>query len=141
MSQFKSHFELTTIYLIILLACHNFWILLILLIAWQVGFLTKVHLQLFHLCQMVLLEGKELSDIQGTKQPMVIVKLIFLRTLYNWMATIGGNSFSSLLDLLDWTLLHNLYAPPAHWWCLLVFLFMLMGKSKGLFLRKIPCVI
>ena len=142
MLQFKSHVELTTMFLIILLACHNSWILLILLIAWQVGFLTKVHFQLFHLCvKWFFWKERNYRTFKGTEQPMVVVKLIFLCTLYNWMATMGGKSFSSLLDLLDWTLLHNLDAPPAHWCCFLVFLFVLMGKSKGFFLWKIPCVI
>ena len=35
-----------------------------------------------------------------TTQAMNVMKLAFLRTLYEWMATISGHSFSSLLEFL-----------------------------------------
>jgi hypothetical protein len=33
--------------------------------------------------------------------PMVDLKLIFLCTLYDWMAALSGHSFSNLPDFLD----------------------------------------
>ena len=41
------------------------------------------------------------GTFKGIKQPVVVMKLIFLRTLCDWMAAMGGHSLFSLLDLLD----------------------------------------
>ena len=36
-----------------------------------------------------------------TTQAMTVMKLAFLRTLYEWMATMSGHSFSSLIGFMD----------------------------------------
>ena len=40
---------------------------------------------------------------KGIEQPVVVMELIFLRTLCDWMAIMGGHSLFSLLDLLDYS--------------------------------------
>lgn len=59
---------------------------------------------------------------------MLAVKLIFLHTLYDWMAPTSGHSISSLLDL-DAPSVHN----PCIWWC---FIFALFYVNKNLLKKK-----
>ena len=56
--------KLTTMFYIILLACHNFWGLLILMTHEKFAFWRKCISYFFIFCHMVHFEGKELSDIQ-----------------------------------------------------------------------------
>ena len=56
--------KLTTMFYIILLACHNFWGLLILMTHEKFAFWRKCVSYFFIFCHMVHFEGKELPDIQ-----------------------------------------------------------------------------
>ena len=51
---------------------------------------------------------RNFRTFQGTERPMMVMKLVFLHTLYEWMATLSGHSFPSLLDLMDFYTFCNL---------------------------------
>ena len=53
---------------------------------------------------------RNFRKFEGIERPMMVMKLVFLHTLYEWMATLSGHSFTSLLDLVLFViLLHSVY--------------------------------
>lgn len=44
---------------------------------------------------------RNFRTFEGIERPMMVMKLVFLHTLYERMTTLSGHPFSSLLDLMD----------------------------------------